>query len=450
MLQHFLCLAAAEPDAPALIDGATGAIVTRAQLAARGREIAHDLRGVSAGELVAVQLPNSRDFIATFLATLERRLVFVPIDRDATPSEVARILSHFSVRALVYRADDGIMVTLRGASRVSIPNDALLIKLSSGSTGTPKGIVTSEANLIADCTNICATMDIRESDRNFGAIPFSHSYGFSNLVTPLLMQGTAIVISNEYLPQSIVELCNRFSCTVLPGIPMMFEHLTSLPASDGGFRSVRTFLSAGAPLPASTSRRFRERFGIPVHTFYGCSECGGITYDRAGAAVERGSVGHAMNNVTLTRTDAARMQVRSDSVALGYLHDAHTFVAIESSTFMTDDLVEIADDGEVSMTGRAGDLINTAGKKVNPREIEQVLLQMDGIREAKAWGEPAGARGDVVAVAIVASPDVTREQVRAFCRERLSLHKVPRIVKLIESIPVDERGKVKRAALAQL
>jgi long-chain acyl-CoA synthetase len=72
------------------------------------------------------------------------------------------------------------------------------------------------------------------------------------------------------------------------------------------------------------------------------------------------------------------------------------------------------------------------------------------VRQAKVYGEPAGARGEVVAAAVVASPDVTREQIRAWCRDHLSPHKVPRIIKLIESIPVDERGKVKRAALAEL
>ena len=80
-----------------------------------------------------------------------------------------------------------------------------------------------------------------------------------------------------------------------PLIPMVFEHLTSI--ADGGFDTVRTFLSAGAPLSPSTSRRFRERFGREIHSFYGCSECGGITYDRRGAAVERGTVGSAMENV---------------------------------------------------------------------------------------------------------------------------------------------------------
>ena len=87
---------------------------------------------------------------------------------------------------------------------------------------------------------------------------------------------------------------------------------------------------------------------------------------------------------------------------------------------------------------------------MNPREVEQVILQIDGVRQAKVYGSPAGARGEVVAAAVVASPDVTREQVREFCRVRLSLHKVPRIVKLIDAIPVDDRGKIRRSALAEL
>jgi long-chain acyl-CoA synthetase len=209
---------------------------------------------------------------------------------------------------------------------------------------------------------------------------------------------------------------------------------------------VRTFLSAGAPLPASTSRKFRERFGASIHSFYGCSECGGITYDRAGGAVERGTVGTAMDGVSIELRES-RVIVRSESAALGYWQDS--FSPFLSGQFVTDDLAEIRD-GEVALIGRASELINAAGKKINPREIEHVILQIDGVRQVKVYGEPAGARGEVVAAAVVASPDVTREQVRSFCRERLSLHKVPRIVKLIERIPVDERGKIRRSALAEL
>jgi len=450
MFDRFLRLTESAPGATAVIETDSHRLVTREALLARANELAGELSatGLEPRDLVAVQLPNSAEFVATILAAAKLDLVVIPIDRDATPAEVATILGHFGVRSLVYGGAGSPTHRTGQRTRPTLPSDARLIKLTSGSTGLPKGIVTSDANLFADCTSICASMDIRPGDINFGAIPMSHSYGFSNLVMPLLVQGTPVVISNQYLPQSVIDLCNRYECTVVPLIPMVFEHLSNLPHEDGTFTTARTFLSAGAPLPSATSRRFRERFGQPIHSFYGCSECGGITYDRRGAAVERGSVGVAMEHVELS-IDSARLVVRSDSVALGYLHDVSTFHPFEPRTFVTDDIVEIVDE-EVVLTGRVSDLINTAGKKVNPREVEQIILQMDGVRQVKVYGAPAGARGDVVAAAVVGSPDITREQVRMHCAARLSAHKVPRIVKLIEQLPVDERGKVKRAALATL
>lgn len=404
MLDRFLTLVERDPHAVAVIE--EDRVWTRAQLWERARGIASALRD----EPLPLQLPNSAEFVATFLAALQRDLVVIPVDRDAAPAEVAMIRNSF---------------------QPPFPEGTRLIKVTSGSTGKPKGIFTSEANLIADCENICSTMGITPQDINLGAIPFSHSYGFSNLVTPLILKGTAVVATNAYLPQTLVDLANEHRCTVAPLIPMVFDHLAS--AAHGHFETVRTFISAGAPLPASTSRRFRERFGIDIHSFYGCSETGGITYDRIGAAAERGTVGSAMNGVDLS-IENARLTVRSKSVAAG-------------ETFVTDDLVAMREDGELTLTGRASDLINTAGKKVNPREVEAVILQIEGVREAKVYGEAAGARGEVVAAAIVATPDVTREHVRAYCRTRLSSHKVPRIVKLIDAMPVDERGKIKRAAL---
>jgi acyl-CoA synthetase (AMP-forming)/AMP-acid ligase II len=450
MFAQFLALSRAVPDAPAVIDAASGEVTTREQLTARAAETARRLAagGAEAGDLLAVQLRNSVGFIATLLAAMELRLIFVPIDRDAPAAEVTAILDHFAVR--VFIDGQGTMSFRPVPSPRALPPAARLLKLTSGSTGLPKGIVCSEASLLADATNICSTMGIAPDDVNLGAIPFSHSYGLGNLVLPLLMQGTAVVASNDYLPLSLAEVSERHRCTIAPLIPMVFEHLASSPQEAGRFSTVRTFLSAGAPLPPIVSARFRERFGRSIHSFYGCSEAGGITYDREGAAAERGTVGSPMANVTITLDpQTRRLTVRGAAVSLGVLLDAGRFEPFDGS-FVTDDLAEIDSRGEIVLTGRAGELINTAGKKVNPREVEQIVLQLEGVREAKVWGEPAGARGEVVAVAVVADAHVTREQVRAFCRARLAPHKVPRIVKLIERLPLDERGKVKRAALARL
>lgn len=456
---HFERLVALDGDAVALVCAATGKVTTRRQLKERGKEIASFLAdgGVGAGHALALQLPNSVDFIAAFLAALELGVTIVPLDRDAKQSEVAAVLQHFGLHGVMYHAGGAVDVRLPEISLREASIDPRfagipLVKLTSGSTGRPKGILTTERNLIADCANICASMGIGSDDMNFGAIPFSHSYGFSNLVTPLLLQGTAIVYSNDYLPLAVLETCNRFEITVVPGIPLMFEHLARLPKSDGAFETVRTFISAGAPLAPATSRRFRERYGIAIHTFYGCSECGGITYDREGAAVENNHVGRALEGVELTVDgELGRLVVRSGAVAAGYFDpvgdECRKFAP---STFVTDDIVVPNSDDTLTIQGRIGDLINTAGKKVNPREIEAVILQLAGVHQAKVWGEPAGARGEVVAAAVVADPDVSRETIRAHCRGKLSPHKVPRIVKLIEEIPVDERGKFKRSALQAL
>jgi long-chain acyl-CoA synthetase len=456
MHQHFLALVAGAPEAIAIIEGDSGNTVTRADLRDRADELAARLTraGMHAGDLVAVQLPNSVEYVAAFLAALKLRLVFVPIDRDAPETEVAAILSHFSIKGFIYRTDRSTRTSVISTRTVRqpprLPAGACMMKLTSGSTGLPKAIVCSAENLVADSTNICSTMQIAPADLNLGAIPFSHSYGFANLVLPLVLQGTAIVVTNDYVPLSTLALCNRYGCTVVPLIPMVFDLLGAQPREDGDFRTVRTFISAGAPLTASASRRFRERFAVDIHTFYGCSEVGGITYDRAGAAVERGTVGTPLDNVRLDLdVSTQRLSIHSASVGLGYLSDALRFKPFEG-VFRTDDLVELTPPGEIVLTGRVGDLINTASKKVNPREVELVIQQIDGVRQVKVYGEPAGARGEVVAAAVVAEPDVTREQIRDFCGQRLSSHKVPRIVKLIEQIPVDERGKVKRAALAEL
>src|SRR5205807_4176207 len=141
------------------------------------------------GDAVAIQLPNSAGFVAAFLAILQLRAIAVPIDRDAPESEVGTILQQFGVKALLHGGGIGSrLATVDDRRGIAIP-EARLLKLTSGSTGKPKGIVTSERNLIADCEQICATMDIRPEDVNFGATPFSHSYGLSNLVTPLLLHG---------------------------------------------------------------------------------------------------------------------------------------------------------------------------------------------------------------------------------------------------------------------
>lgn len=452
ILSRFQSLVDLAPEAVALIDSTDGTITTRGALLDRAVSVHRKTleEGVEAGDIVALRMRNSADLVAAILGAWMSGAAVAPLDRDARESEVANVLHQFQAGGLLW-SEDGQIRLRRETYGSGGHETAVLIKLSSGSTGIPKGIRTSAANLVADCRNIIASMEIRPEDVNLGAIPMTHSYGFSNLLMPLLLQGTAVVTTNDYLPLALLELANRHRCTVLPGVPMMFDHLSRLPETDGRFETVRTAISAGAPLRGESSKAFRERFGLTIHSFYGASECGGITYDYEGGAVERGHVGRALSGVRLSiDPEAGTLVVHSDAVAEGYTGVETQDERFGRRSYRTDDLVSIARDGTVTLEGRAGDLINVAGRKVNPREVEAVLLELEAIAEVKAYGEPAGARGEVVAAVVVARGEISREALRDHCRQRLSAYKVPRIIKFVEAIPLDSRGKVRRGALAAL
>jgi long-chain acyl-CoA synthetase len=209
--------------------------------------------------------------------------------------------------------------------------------------------------------------------------------------------------------------------------------------------SLRLVISAGAPLSAATSARFRAIFGLPVHVFYGSSECGGICYDREGGAAERGTVGSPVAGVTVSLEEGAVI-VQSPAVAFGYHPDPDARLA--GGRFRTGDLAAWRN-GELVLQGRTDDLVNVKGKKVNPREVEGVLAGLAGVDEAVALGVPAPGRGGEVLRAVVACRPgrLTVEEVVAWCRARLSAHKVPRSVILVEALPRTARGKLDRCAL---
>src|SRR6266853_5108929 len=143
-------------------------------------------------------------------------------------------------------------------------NRPSLLKLTSGTTAAPRAIRFRSEQLLADCDQICETMGISDGDVNFGVIPISHSYGFSNLLTPLIARGVPTVVSRDRTPRAILSDLVRSNATVFPGMPVFYqafcemEHVPVLP-------KLRLCISAGAPLPCVVSKKFREKFNLTLH-----------------------------------------------------------------------------------------------------------------------------------------------------------------------------------------
>jgi acyl-coenzyme A synthetase/AMP-(fatty) acid ligase len=403
------------------------------------------------GEVVAIQVGNHPAWPALLLACLRNGLVALPLERTVTEQERDAALRICSAAALVISDEE--RVSLRRLPHEPIewgPKPPSLLKLTSGTTAAPRAIRFRSEQLLADCIQICETMGISDRDLNFAVIPLSHSYGFSNLVTPLLVRGVAMVLSRDRMPRAVLDDLARTNATVFPGMPVFYQAFSEMEVVPALPR-LRLCLSAGAPLPLEVARRFREKFGQPIHSFYGSSECGGICYDREAPLLEPGFVGQPMCGLNLEVLDpnaaASRVRVRSDAAGDGYFPDPDE-EKLGQGQFVPDDLLRAGPDGW-RIVGRISDVINVAGKKVNPAEVEAELLRFADVQAAVVFGRESVLRNEEVAACVVAGEGVREADLLAHCRARLSGWQVPKRIFFVAEIPVNERGKVNRRELAK-
>ena len=408
------------------------------------------LQGFEAGEIVAIQIGNHADWAAFFLACLRRGIVVLPLERTMSEQERAAALQTCRAAGLitapekpVQRLDAGGAIDWEGRSPV-------LLKLTSGTTAAPRAIRFRSGQLLADAEQICDTMGISETDLNFAVIPLSHSYGFSNLITPLLVRGVPMAISRDRMPRAVLEDLACTESTVFPGMPLFYQAFGEM-ADVPQLPKLRLCISAGAPLTRRVAGNFRGKFGRPIHSFYGASECGGICYDRAASGELEGFVGRAIRGVELQplppTAGATQLRVRSAAVGDGYFPENEPD-KLGNGLFLPDDLVTMSELG-VCLVGRLSDVINVAGKKVNPAEVEAHLLSFAGVRQAVAFGRASALRHQEVVACVVAAEGTDEATLLEFCRARLSGWQVPKRIFVLETLPANERGKISRRELAE-
>ncbi|MDQ3626879.1 MAG: acyl--CoA ligase [Verrucomicrobiota bacterium] len=440
-------------DAPAVLDTRGAAQRTFADIETEAAELAATaLSKFIAGSVVGIQIGNHPAWPAAWLACCRRGLVALPLERTITPQEREAALRVCHAAGLITDTTDDQITT---ASLAYEPvqwgeHVPILLKLTSGTTAAPRAIRFRSAQVVADCTQICDTMGITERDLNYGVIPVSHSYGFSNLITPLVVRGVPLVMSRDRMPRAVLDGLARTGATVFPGMPVFYQAFCGLPNVPAMPR-LRLCLSAGAPLPLPVAQRFRERFGHAIHSFYGSSECGGICYDREAPLEQQGFVGQPMLGVELEPLDAGssttRIRVHSAAAGDGYFPEPDA-ACLGHGQFTPDDLMSETPAG-FRIVGRASDLINVAGKKVNPAEVETALLAFAGVREAVAFGRQSTLRNEEVSACVVADAPVSEAELLEFCRRRLSGWQVPKRIFFLTEMPVTERGKISRRALAK-
>jgi long-chain acyl-CoA synthetase len=445
-------------DAAAIFATSGEVLRTFAEIEQRTHDLAQRIDVFREGDVLGVQIGNHEDWPSILIACLLRRLVVLPLEQSISEQQRGEALDICKVKAVLSAVPSGGSVELLPLRTATATIDwdqrrPALLKLTSGTTAAPRAIRFGSQQLLADCNQICETMGINDEDLNFGVIPISHSYGFSNLLTPLIGRGVPMVISRDRTPRAILADLARSNATVFPGMPVFYqafcemERFVAMP-------KLRLCISAGAPLPRAIAKRFEEKFNLPIHSFYGASECGGICYDCEATNPSEGFVGEAMKGVRLETVDpnasATQIRVRSAAVGDDYFPEPDE-EKLGDGVFVPDDLLAREGPG-FKIVGRISDVINVAGKKVNPAEVEAHLLRFTGVRQAVVFGRPAGAgalRNEEVAACVAATPEVNETDLLQFCRGTLSSWQVPKRIFILDVIPANERGKISRRELAR-
>jgi acyl-CoA synthetase (AMP-forming)/AMP-acid ligase II len=454
---RFSRIAANQPERPLIYAPASNGVLTASQVWQSHLEVRQQLSalGIQPGQLVVSAAGNRPGAISLVLACLSLRAALMPIDASATAAEVAQFADRFGAFVVVTPDGSNLRLVRQHADPVSY-GDIAQLKLTSGSTGFPKAILTAESHLIADSERIARTMGIAATDTQLAVIPLSHAYGFSCVVLPLLLQGTAMVLRESFVPNQLLVDAHEYQARVFAGVPYMFNYLVANPPATDWPASLQLLISAGARLDPQTARAFQERFGVKIHSFYGASETGGIAYDASDALMTDGQVGRAMPGVTISvRPDeeaaegSGRLVVHSDAVAMGYTEDDEESAFVEGG-FLTGDLGFVDSRGQLTLTGRASPAVNVAGRKVQPAEVERVLRSMEGVDDVCVIAAPDPRRGQQILACIISRQLSSALEVRQFCASRLAPHKVPRAIVFLPSLPLTSRGKTDRARLLSL
>jgi acyl-CoA synthetase (AMP-forming)/AMP-acid ligase II len=488
----------AAPDKTALVAG--GRRLTYGEVGRAARRLAGGLAaswGLGPGEVVALLAPNCPEFVVAYLAVVGSGRVVQPIDERLTPGEIAAVLADSGVRALIVhqalwpryaaacaRAGAvprvlGIGVTAPGvetferwvdaaaaetAERAVAPGDIAELMYTSGTATSPKAVLRSHANVAAAAGNAIRGFGYRADDVIAIAMPLSHSSGLTSQMLPLLALGGRLVLVDRFEVKALLATVRAEGVTCMRAVPAMLRSLLATPEfAATALPSLRLLVNSSAAIDPETYRTLKRRFAaIEVMNSYGLTEASTCTVLPDAMALERpDSIGVPIDGVEMQLVDErgrvvdgpgeGEIRVRGPHVFVGYRNQPQaTAAALVDGWLCTGDLAARDADGFYYLRGRRDDVINCAGRKVLPLEVEHCILELPEVAEVAVVAAPHRVLGQVVKALVVGRDGarVDAKRVINHCARRLASHKIPFFVQAVAALPRNSVGKTVRRELA--
>lgn len=447
-------------------------------------------RGIGPDDRVVLYLPNGWEWVVAYHAIARLGAVVVPANILLTPEEVAYIAENAEARALIVPAErrgafetqaqlftlgkaeaaEEFSVLMEGAYREPVPrnaDDLFTIGYTSGTTGKPKGATMTHGAVYASMAGT-ATIHVRSAqDVVLSSLPFPHVYG-NIVLNCTFLAGSRIITTTRFDAGESLRLIGQEKVTLFEGVPTMYyQMLAHADINDAQLGSLLRCTVGGQTMPLSKIESVIQRFGCPLLELWGMTEVAGpaVTHSPYWPA-RPGSIGLPMPGFEVRRTDLddptrdaaadapGELLVRGTMVTKSYWRNADaTSATIDADGWLaTGDIARADKDGYLYIVDRRKDMINTAGYKVYPAELEQVIAMHPAVVMVAVAGIADEEKGELAQAFVVSreGSELGEEEILTHCRQHLASYKVPRRVLFVADLPRNSTGKILRRSLGEL
>jgi acyl-CoA synthetase (AMP-forming)/AMP-acid ligase II len=467
-------------------------VMTYAELRERVTAVARGLlaRGYQKGDRAGIFSENNPFFVAAYLGTIRAGLTAIPFQTDVsvnTFSEIAsstgmkgifvsnRFLDHVrpwaeELELSVWTESDTVNLSDEKEARfpeITAARDLAALMFTSGSTGTPKGVMVTHRNIECNTLDIVSCLGLSGRDRVMVVLPFHYCFGLSLLHTHLLAGGS-LVLNNEFklFPETMLEELRQQECTGLAGVPSTYQILLRRSRfTKLAFPRLRWLQQAGGKLPNPCIQELIETFPqVEFFLMYGQTEgtarLSFLPPERL--ADKLGSIGKGLPSTWLEvlRPDGSPVAPGSDetgeivatgdNVTKGYWNDPEESAKyFRNGKLHTGDLARVDSEGFIYIVERERDIVKSGGYRISAKEIEDVIAELSEVIEVAVVGSPHGMLGEAIIAFVVPTRDrpLTVHKVKAHCRRRLPMFKLPEEVIFLEAMPHNGSGKILKREL---
>jgi acyl-CoA synthetase (AMP-forming)/AMP-acid ligase II len=483
------------PDAEAIVDLAADKRYSFSRINQRINKLCHALTGlgVKQGDRIAVLTYNSVEFVDSFYAAAKLGAVAVPLNWRLVADELSFILRDCSATTLIYGTEFAEIANdlqVRGAPGTSVANwievgpadtrqpwalnyddlvadcpasepdltgsddDLMFIMYTSGTTGSPKGVMHSHRTICAASHNVLSTIDLGQRDRYLIVLPLFHVGALTPLLS-CLYGGSSVTLMRQFDPAAMWQVMAKERISSTLAVPAMLNFMLMVPDfQNHDLSALRYILSGASPVPVALIQKY-QALGIDIEQVYGMTETGGPgCYIGGKDAVERaGSTGRGYMLTEVRVADSEGRDVppgepgeillRGDHNMVGYWNRPEaTAETLRGGWLHTGDMAIMDKDGFVTIHDRIKDMVISGGENVYPAEIENIILQHDGVADVAVIGQSSEAWGEsTFAVVVRSDENTTAADIQRFCDGKMASFKAPKGVAFVDEIPRNPTGK---------